>query len=231
MRLTKISSKEYYGQFYDSLLEDKSSKALSRMVRLSHKSLERKNTKELEFKTVLELGSGSGQHFKYVRHKFDKYIESDIRPRNKLKPDKFRDNRLSYKIIDAQKLGKFQDGSIDRIISTCVLIHLENPSKALYEWRRVINKKNGQIALYIPCEPGFVLRILRYVTTVKKAKKFGVDHLFFHYKEHKFNYLFLKTIVEEIFIDYEIKWTKYPFFLAPGISIYGVFALLILHSL
>jgi SAM-dependent methyltransferase len=211
MQLSKLTKEEYYSQFYDLLLEDMSSKPLSRMVRLTHKSLERNNSKEKEYKTVLELGAGTGKHFKYVKHKYNKYIESDIRPRKTIKSEKFRDNRLRFKIIDAQKLNQFQEGTIDRIISTCVLIHLENPSKALNEWRRVINKKNGQISLYIPCEPGFVLRILRYVTTVQKARKFGVNHLFFHYKEHKFNYLYLKTIVDEVFIDCDVKWRKYPF--------------------
>lgn len=211
MQLIKLTSEEYYNQFYDSLLEDKSSKALSRMVRLTHKTLEKNTTRKSEYKTVLELGAGTGQHFRYVQHKFDKYIESDIRPHTNLTPKSFRDTRLSFRVIDAQNLSQFKSGSIDRIISTCLLIHLDNPLNALYEMRRVINKKNSQISLYIPCEPGFVLRILRYVTTVQKAKKFGVNHLFFHYKEHKFNYLYLKTIIEEVFTDYEVKWKKYPF--------------------
>jgi len=208
--LIRLTNEKYFQQFYDSLLEDESSNLLSRMVRLTHKTLEN-DTKKSEYKIVLELGAGTGQHFRYVQHKFDKYIESDIRQNIKLSKKSFRDNRLSFRVIDAQNLSQFETGSINRIISTCVLIHLDNPLKALYEWRRVINKKNGLITLYVPCEPGLVLRILRYITTVQKAKKYGVDHLFFHYKEHKFNYLYLKTIIEEVFTDYEVKWKKYPF--------------------
>lgn len=211
MQLIKLTTEEYYKEFYDSLLEDESSNLLSRMVRLTHKTLENNITNKSEYRIVLELGAGTGQHFRYVQHKFDKYIESDIRSSIKLNRKSFKDSRLSLRVIDAQNLGQFKTGSIDRIISTCVLIHLDNPLKALYEWRRVINKKNGLITLYVPCEPGLVLRVLRYITTVQKAKKYGVDHLFFHYKEHKFNYLYLKTIIEEVFTDYEVKWKKYPF--------------------
>lgn len=210
MKLIRLTNKKYFQQFYDSLLEDESSNLLSRMVRLTHKTLEN-DTKKQEYKIVLELGAGTGQHFRYVQHKFDKYIESDIRKNIKLSTKTFRDNRISFRVIDAQNLSQFKTGSINRIICTCVLIHLDNPLKALYEQRRVINKKNGLITLYVPCEPGLVLRILRYISTVQKAKKYGVDHLFFHYKEHKFNYLFLRTIIEEVFTDYEIKWKKYPF--------------------
>jgi ubiquinone/menaquinone biosynthesis C-methylase UbiE len=170
MQLIKLTTEEYYKEFYDSLLEDKSSNLLSRMVRLTHKALENNITKQSEYKIVLELGAGTGQHFRYVQHKFDKYIESDIRSNVKLNRKSFRDSRLSFKVIDAQNLSQFKTGSIDRIISSCVLIHLDNPFKALCEWRRVINKKNGLITLYVPCEPGLVLRILRYITTVQKAK-------------------------------------------------------------
>ena len=92
MKLIRLTNEKYFQQFYDSLLEDESSNLLSRMVRLSHKTLE-KYTKNQEYKIVLELGAGTGQHFRYVQHKFDKYIESDIRQNIKLSKKSFRDNR------------------------------------------------------------------------------------------------------------------------------------------
>jgi phosphatidylethanolamine/phosphatidyl-N-methylethanolamine N-methyltransferase len=212
MKLSKVNNDLYYDLFYDFLLDDQLRTPLSYMVRLNHKSLEKSIPINTKYKKILELGARNGQHFKYVQHEFEEYIESDIRPQSSEKIHKARDKRIVFRIVDAQNLKEFENNGVDRIIATCVLIHLGDPIKALLEFKRVVKKDNGLISLYIPCEPGLILRISRFLTTVQKGRKHGLDHLHFHYKEHKFHYLFLKSAIEDVFKENEIIWRKYPFY-------------------
>lgn len=172
----------------------------------SHRALE-KNAKK-HFSTTLELGAGHGQHFQFVKHTFEKYLETDIRINNL--PKRPKDNNVEQLEIDAENLKYFEDASIDRIVVSCVLIHLNNPEKALLEWRRVL-APGGQISIYLAPEPGMLLRMARYFTTARKLRSLGVNHPSFHYREHRYSYLYLKALIEDVFSGYEKKWRAYPF--------------------
>ena len=116
-----------------------------------HKQME-KPFKKQHFSTVLELGAGHGQHFKNTKHTFDRYFETDIRIDN-LK--KFSEPHLAKEVksVDATNLVDFDDHSVDRLIATCLLAHLDNPYGVLQEWRRIV-KPGGVITIYIPTEGG-----------------------------------------------------------------------------
>jgi len=75
-------------------------------------------------------------------------------------------------IADAHHLP-FTDGCANRVEAHCVLEHLENPYRALIEFRRVLND-GGEIRLTLPnpCEWRRTLGGLRGETYVEK----GCDH-------------------------------------------------------
>jgi ubiquinone/menaquinone biosynthesis C-methylase UbiE len=164
------------------------------------------------FDNVLEIGAGNGEHYSYVNHDFKSYVETDVRTEVLTRGTKNRetDNRIIQQHLDANQLSGIASNSFDRLIATCVLIHLENPVFVLSEIRRVL-KDGGVASMYIPCEPGLMLRLIRYWTTARKGRRLGVDHLFFHYNEHRFHILYLQAAVRDIFELDEVAMTRHPF--------------------
>ena len=161
------------------------------------------------FENVLEVGAGHGQHYKYLDRDFVKYTMTDIRP-SLLKNLEIDDSRviIEKRSIDAESLP-YEDDSFDRVIATCLLVHLNNPEKALIEWRRVV-KPGGTISIYVPCEPGIFLRLLQSVTTRRKQKKLGINAKYLHYGEHRYNFPFVITIIDNVFSQ-NFRVRKFPF--------------------
>jgi ubiquinone/menaquinone biosynthesis C-methylase UbiE len=106
-------------------------------------------------------------------------------------------------------LAEFKNEQIDRVIATCLIVHLAEPEDALLEWRRVC-ASGGLISIYVACEPGMLLRLLRQLTTVRKAKKFGLNHIRFHYREHITFFSRIDMLIEEIFEDDKIVKKFWP---------------------
>ena len=79
---------------------------------------------------------------------------------------------VSYRVADAQGLPH-DDDIADRLIATCVLLHLEKPESALLEWRRV-TRPGGVVTIYVPNEPGLLTRLGRGVTTKRAAVRAGL---------------------------------------------------------
>jgi ubiquinone/menaquinone biosynthesis C-methylase UbiE len=70
--------------------------------------------------------------------------------------------------MNAESLN-FPDAKFDRIIATCLVVHLKNIEKALLEWRRVL-KPNGVITMYIALEPSIMLRLFWNLIKIKGKK-------------------------------------------------------------
>lgn len=203
------SQDSYYKNNYEKILNAGAVGLVSKIV---HKSMEF-GFKSKNFENVLELGAGNGQHFDHVKHKFKNYLETDIRFEN-LPKREFENRSDSFKVsgmrLNAEDLSIFSDNSFDRIIVSCLIVHLQNPEMALLEWKRVC-KPGGVITIYLPCEPGVFLRGLRYLTTVQKARKLGVNHLDFHYREHITFFVRIWTLLKSVFDDSVIERRFYPF--------------------
>jgi phosphatidylethanolamine/phosphatidyl-N-methylethanolamine N-methyltransferase len=202
-----MSINEYYENDYSKVLE---SGAVGKVAAIYHKMLEKGHSKN--WPLCLEIGAGNAQHFKYVKHGFDKYISSDIRlpVRESIKNS---DPRHEFKIIDAEDLSSFESESVDRLIATCVLPHLGDPEKALREWRRVV-KKGGVIDVYVPCEPSLLLGLAQLMTTKKKVEKLGWNYERLQYREHRHHYPMLRMLIKEIFEKDIIQQRNFP----PGIK-------------
>lgn len=217
-KLLKVSVADYYLNFYDEVVGGGATGFVSR---LTHKSIERDYGSETHYDRVLEIGAGSGQHFEFVRHGFSEYLETDIRVDALPSRD---DSRVRSTVLDATNMKAIGDGEIDRLLATCVLIHLPDPEASLEEWKRVVSKEKSAITLYLPTEPGMLLRLARNLSTVRRARKMGVDHLNFHYREHRYHYLYLLMLIRDVFGDeFKVKIRRYPFnFLPWNFSLWAI---------
>jgi hypothetical protein len=71
-------------------------------------------------------------------------------------------------------------------------------------------KPGGAISIYIPCEPGILLRLLQALTTRRKQRQLGIDAKYLHYGEHRYNYPFVITIIKNVF-NGNFRVRKFPF--------------------
>jgi ubiquinone/menaquinone biosynthesis C-methylase UbiE len=90
-------------------------------------------------------------------------------------------------------------------------VHLEKPEEALLEWRRIV-KPGGAITIYVPCEPGILLKIFRNTFTKPKAKKLGFNcYDLFIARDHKSSADRVLNICRFVFRHDSLKFGFYPF--------------------
>jgi ubiquinone/menaquinone biosynthesis C-methylase UbiE len=142
------------------------------LFRYAHRAIERPYRPSDKYSDVIEVGGGTGLHFRFVQHAFTRYELTELRETSveKARAEVAHDQRVTCSVADAQDLH-YDDGSFDRLIATCVLIHLPDPEKALLEWRRVV-RANGIVTFYVPRE-GALLDLVRRVTTTREANRLG----------------------------------------------------------
>ncbi len=141
-----------------------------------HKKLE-KHHKSNAGKTILEIGAGFAEHLKFVSPGFKTYVISDL---NLDENNRFllsnlesngliNDKRIEFAKCDVGSLP-FKNDEFDRVIVTCVLHHVSDLEVALQEIRRV-TKDQGQISIYLPCDPGLLYRVVRHFASHAKQAK------------------------------------------------------------
>jgi SAM-dependent methyltransferase len=157
----------FYADCYEAVLGEG---AAGRAVAVAHRQLERGVVES--FPRVLEVGAGTGQHREYVRHPYETYVETDLRLEGRV--ETHVDGRTVIREqADACNLS-YDAASFDRLVATCLLIHLAEPEQALAQWRRVV-RSGGLLSIYVPCDPGALLRLTRRFTTARKVRKLGFD--------------------------------------------------------
>jgi len=197
---------EYYRDYYDKLQH---SGIQGFGQRLMNTRLEKYwiNTKPA---ITLELGFGSGQHLDSVLDwPKEIYVGLDSRV-----------STLNTKIPDAVKLAviegdihflPFPDRSIERILMTCLLHHLDNPYSALCEISRILDK-NGEVAILMPTDPGFFNRFIKKFTVHRKAKRFeNYNSRLIYALDHRNHIDALISIIKYVFEDDKIKIKYGPF--------------------
>jgi phosphatidylethanolamine/phosphatidyl-N-methylethanolamine N-methyltransferase len=209
---------DYYENHYEKVVN---SGLVGKFADHYHFQME-KDFENKKFGRVLELGAGKGQHINFVKHEFDRYIQTDIRITNDLLSKLLTNSE--WMVADAQNLVNFGDNEFERLISTCLLAHLPDPESSLKEWRRVTEKNGGVISIYVPCEPSFLLRFAQKISTRRKAEKLGVDYSSMHYREHRNHYFFLKTLIFDTFKNDNIKVISFPSRFAPfDLKLYEIY--------
>jgi ubiquinone/menaquinone biosynthesis C-methylase UbiE len=181
---------------------------IARMWNLIHKKMEKPFRKAHE-ERVLEIGSGNGEHLKAVSHDIESYYATDIRV-DLLSSALQGREKVIVEMQDVTDLS-YEDGFFDRVIITCVLVHLDNPILALNEISRVI-KPGGYVSIYLPCEPGIFLRAVRRFSTHAKAKRIGVDDIsYLHFLEHKNYFIAVDFFIRRTFKESKVQSRYYPF--------------------
>ena len=222
-----MNQEDFYEEQYENILN---TGWVGLMSNFMHRFIEIGIDKSQFFETVLEVGAGNGQHRHFVRHEYELYIESDIRSVKGQAESKNSNLKISRIKLDAQDLSYFEDSSINRLIATCVLVHLPDPERALLEWRRVV-KPGGAISIYVPNEPGLLLRLFQKLTTEPKSKKNGFDYKSIHYREHRNMWIFCDLLIKEIFGKSHIKRRSVPFALLPwNLRLFDVYQITIVKD-
>jgi ubiquinone/menaquinone biosynthesis C-methylase UbiE len=177
-------------------------------LRKSHEWAEAEYGDEAHFAKVLEVGAGTGEHIKHVKHKYDEYWITDLNLPMMTGINDNSDERKNKNIFfskqDATKLT-FEDHSFDRVIAAHVLEHLVNPTEALKEWVRVL-KPNGVLSLVLPCDPGVAWRLGRYLVARKKAIAAGIEYDYWMAREHVNPINNLVSFVRYHFPNAQEKW-------------------------
>ena len=192
--------------------------------KLLHKDMESPFKPSQLFNVVLEIGSGDGVHRPFVRRRYNEYWQSDIRYEKSIGDNTFasENGKVHSIYLDAQDLSKFKDSQFDRIIATCVLLHLSDIESALIQWRRVV-ADGGMITIYTPSEPGLFLSLAQYLTTKRKFEKLGIDYYSWQYQEHISYFPRARVIINKVFINDERSMKKFPInFLPWHFSLWGV---------
>ena len=196
--------------FYKNIYRKLQSKGLQGWLHyISHKSIENKivirNAKE-KSSFILEVGGNIGEHIKYVRSPFVKYLLTDLRETNFLS----NDSRVSFECLDVQDIP-YPDNTFDRVICTCLLHHIENINSALKEMLRV-TKKDGTISILLPCDPGLVYRFAKVIGPNRVWRKHGIlNPAFFHYSQHRNHFPGIKSSIKEIYFKEKIHWRYWTF--------------------
>lgn len=153
-----------------------SSGLFGRANKAFHRALEH-NRQGGNFPDVLEIGSGNLEHLVYVRHRCTRYFAVDLlEPFGASAAISARPTNIAAVEVlqmDGTALD-FPDKTFDRVLATCVIMHVERPDFALVEWLRV-TKPGGVVDFLVPCDPGLVLRIFRWLVNERTAMRFGVS--------------------------------------------------------
>ena len=142
-----------------------------------HRRLERLRGPDDSFPLTVEVGAGRFEHYPFVRHRRERYVATDIRV--PLEHEGYRAWRagegaadLEFMQMDAGRLA-FGDRTVDRLVASCLLIHLPDPLAAVREWQRVC-RPEGVVDMLVPCDPGLVSRAFRRVVSQRVARRHGV---------------------------------------------------------
>lgn len=162
----------YYRVFYSRMMGHDSEGILNILWKYPHKLMEKPFKSNSGYR-ILELGFGEGEHLAFVAPGYEDYLATDIDLVRLERSQVKLPQNARIQVCDASSLP-FLDSSFDRVIATCLIAHLPNPEFALNEWKRVL-KPGGRLTIYVPCEPGFSLRLFRKIFTAPKAKKLGFE--------------------------------------------------------
>lgn len=204
---------DYYEKIYDKYLFDSSLQ--SRGINYFEKLLEKHWATDSDITNVLEVGAGKGEHLSYVKiFPSSAYVALDLRKIDVdltslgLHPD-FQ-KVIQFRQGDVHSLN-FEDEYFDRVSSTCLFHHLEDPLKALYEIRRV-TKIGGQIRIAMPTDPGIANQFVKKIVSYPRLRKLtSYDPKLIYALEHRNHIGGLIQLIKTVFDQDSLQFEYYPF--------------------
>ena len=169
------------------------------------------------YDTVLELGAGDLGHITWASHSFRRYVAADIRTPPTLTGWEPLDgaklpDRAGYYFakFDARKIP-FADETFDRLVATCLVMHLDEPMDALVEWRRAV-RVGGVLDILVPCDPGLLVRAYRTLVSRRRALSLGFNEFdLVNALDHKSPVSSLLVIARHVFTHDTLDVNWYPF--------------------
>ena len=119
------------------------------------------------------------------------------------------DNRVDFDIQDIQALT-YPDSSFDRVITTCVIAHVDEPYESFLEVRRV-TKNGGTCSFLVSADPSMLLRFIRAMLTAPKMKKLGSPYLLINAISHRNSANGIIEIAKHVFQQDEVQIKYFPF--------------------
>lgn len=157
---------------------------------------------------ILEIAAGHSNHQRFIKQGYQEYHETDIYIESL--PKRSDSIKLKQFELNANETSKLPSNYYDRIIVSCLLIHLNNPKEILNSWLHLL-KPGGSLTILVPCEPGALLRFARRISTVKKSQKLGIDYYSIHFSEHVTYFLRAKYYIDNLDGVKRVKWKYFPF--------------------
>lgn len=197
----------WYDDFYSSVAVSAHGSLVQRYL---HGSMEGHIAPSDNFPQVLEIGGNRGEHVPYVRHRYDRYVLSDL-----TLPDlshlQVPDPRVEAAVADVESLP-YDDAYFDRVISTCVLHHVSDPLVAFAQIRRV-TRSGGNVTVLLPTDPGICYRVAKTLTSGRAARRRGILPLYrlVDALDHRNHFGSLVTQLRHVFRDDEIAINWRPF--------------------
>lgn len=179
----------------------------------SHSLLEKGLNKSINYKSVLEIGAGTGEHVVHVQHGFSEYILSDHDTKvldaaqTKLSTRDFS-SKLKYENTFGTSLD-YPPERFDRLIAAHVLEHIPNPHIAIKEWNRVL-KPGGLLSILIPTDPSISWRLARNLGPRKNALKLGIPYDYIMAREHVNSCVNLLALLRHYFPNSTESWWPLP---------------------
>jgi ubiquinone/menaquinone biosynthesis C-methylase UbiE len=183
-----------------------------KLLQLTHKQLAAFGNKfQTQHDNILEIGAGQGEHFPFVNTNFAKYTMSDISDWGAPDISKIleTDNRVTFEIQDIQALT-YPDSSFDRVITTCVIAHVDEPYESFLEVRRV-TKNEGTCSFLVSADPSILLRFIRAMLTAPKMKKLSSPYLLINAISHRNSANGIIEIAKHVFRDDQVQIKYLPF--------------------
>jgi ubiquinone/menaquinone biosynthesis C-methylase UbiE len=202
----------YYANVYKDYLF--ASKRQARGISYFEDYLEKCWRKKKDIKRVLEIGAGQGEHWPHLRElPNEEYVALDLRGLtdqyylNQM-PAEFQ-QKLNFIVADAQNVPT-EDNYFDRVFSTCVLHHVDDPLSVLIEARRV-TKVEGEIIFAMPTDPGVANQLVKKLISYRELSKHTkYDPKLFYALEHQNHVKGLMTLIEFVFKSDDIKFNFSP---------------------
>ena len=203
----------YYANFYNLVHRKDNAKKANETLQTD---LEKTRFTK-SFPNVIELGAGELFHLLSVGHKYERYVAVDIRQPTSMKgwieiaKPQLPEQPGNYFLKgDAQSID-FPDATFDRLVATCLLMHLDDPLSGLLEWRRLV-KPGGVLDILVPCDPGVAVRIYRTLVSRRKAERLGFEYFdLVNALDHLHPVSSLITIAKYAFKDDDLHIDWYPF--------------------